>query len=30
MAQNWNKSFTHIEPQAPAGAVGREGSGELI
>ena len=29
MIQNWNKSFTHIEPQARAGAVGLEGCGEL-
>ena len=29
MAQNWNKSFTHIEPQACAWAVGREGCCEL-
>ena len=25
---DWNKSFTHIEPRA--GAVGREGCGELL
>ena len=29
MAQNWNRSFTHIKPHAHAGAVGREGCGEL-
>ena len=29
MTQNWNKSFTYIEPQARAGAVGREGCCEL-
>ena len=29
MTQNWNKSFTHIKPQARAWVVGRDGCCEL-